>query len=283
MATTTVSSIAGKMNLITADAIASYMKNAVTPGAVMTRSVANAKTVYFPSVGSTARLAKASAHTEGATITGYQVPISAVEASLAEYPLVAPVSKLSVKGGDGVLDSVGQILGAQIANTVDYNVCALISGGVTTAVTSVDGFALADLFAGVGVIKGLGFGSSRMVAILHPQSYWGPYGLSTGLTGSTNPQANPVSDAMYTAGWVNNIGGVDIYVSDQIVTYSTGTYAHNIVCAEECIGLALADPIVEFEVAFTPLTNTYDFSAASYHKAVVVHADAGYQVSARLS
>ena len=282
MATTTVSSVAGLLQYITADAYASYLKSAVTPNAVMVVEAMNAKSVLFPTLAATPRNAYGSSHAEGTTIPGYQVPISATEAALLEYPIVSPVSKLALKGGPAVAQYVGQLLGRQIANTVDYNVCALISGGVTTTAVSTDGFSMADLMTGVGTVDALGFSGERKVAILHPLSYWGSKGLATNLVGTAHPQANAVADEVFKAGWVNNIAGVDIYLSNMVTTYTGGTIAANVVMAQSCIGLGIHSPLVELDYAFTPLTNTIDFSAATYHKAVVVHADAGYCVLATL-
>lgn len=283
MATSNISSVAGLMGILTADTLSAFQRTAVTPNAVMTVNAVNSKTVYFPTLASTPRLAYASAHTEGGTITGYQAPISATECTLAEYVIVSPVSKLALKGGADVAGKVGGLLGAQIANTVDYNVCALISGGVTTSVTSSDGFSMADLMTGVGTVDSLGFGSSRKVAILHPLAYWGAYGLANDLIGTSRPQANPVADQVYTAGWVNNIAGVDIYLSNQVETHTTSTYARNVVMAEECIGLGMHNPLIELDYAFTPGTNTIDFAGATYHKAVIVHADGGYEVNSKIA
>lgn len=268
MATTTVESMEGTLEVMSAEAMHAFLTGSVTFGAVWTQAaVAPAITVRFPTLAGTARKAYVSAHTEGAAITGYQSPITATDATLAEYVQYSPTSLLTLAANPSAAAKIGALLGQQIANTVDHNVAWLISGCSTNTITSTDGTAMADLWAAVGKIQNNGY-MGPLSAILHPNQYYGPSGLAANLTGTATPQTTTVQDELMRAGWVNRIGNVDIYVSNQVQTF--GAYYRGAILAKEAIGLGYSDPLISIRSAFEPSIHAEGFSAASYHKAVLI-------------
>lgn len=268
MATTTVASMAGILDVVSAEAMHAFQTGSVCFGAVWTQATAPGTiTVRFPALAGTARKAWVAAHTEGASITGYQSPISAADATLAEYVQYSPTSLLTLAANPGAAAKIGGLLGQQVANTVDHNIAYLISGCSTNTITSTDGTALADLWAAVGKIQDNGY-MGQLTAILHPNQYYGPSGLAANLLGTATPQTTSVQDQLMRAGWVNRIGPVDIFVSNQVQAYST--YYRGAVLAKEAIGLAYADPLIQVRGGFEPSIHAEGFSAASYHKAVLI-------------
>ncbi len=268
MATTTVASMAGILEVMTAEAMHAFQTGSVCFNGVWTQAASpNALTVRFPALAGTARNAWVAAHVEGATITGYQTAMANKDATLAEYVQYSPTSLLTLASNPDAAAKIGAVLGQQIANTVDHNIAYLISGCSTNTITSTDGTSLADLWTAVGKIQANGY-MGPLSAILHPLQYYGPSGLATSLLGTATPQTTSVQEELMRAGWVNRIGNVDIYVTPQVEAFST--YYRGAILAKEAIGLGYADPLISIQSAFEPSLHAQGFSAASYHKAVLI-------------
>lgn len=240
---TTKTTLAGLMTTLQADTQAEFLTSPnLLPAVFAVES--DSHTVQWPVIGTEERTAAASAEgTEGGDLSNTAIDIGAVTGELVGYGVLATVSKVALLGGDNVSQSVGKVLSAHVSNAIDSAIGTVIAAIDHTVVTISGALTLAHFSDAIGQIRDDGY-HGKINACLHPKQYYdADYGLAQSLLGtSTAPRSNEVTDEMIRAGWVNNIMGVDIYLSNQIA--ETGNYAQGGIFAQEAIGCGYHNPII---------------------------------------
>jgi hypothetical protein len=278
---TTTSTLAGLMKTLVPDTQAQFATTPSLLGAVTAVEAQGSKTVQFPAISTSTRTTEASDHTEGTDMDSTAITISAKSAALAAKAVLAKVSNLAMLGGLDISLYVSKILAGQVANAIDAEIAGVISANMddSSHVAALEGsMTLSLLSQAVATIRGDGY-TGKLVACFHPKQYWGSLGLSSSLVASTSaPPANAVTEEMMRAGWVNNVMGVDIYVSHRIDTHvdTSDTYAYGAVFAQEVVGLGYHNPIIDVQGGEDLDALGVKIVAAAYIKGLLLDDDGGY-------
>lgn len=264
---TTSSTLAGIMSRLQADSLAVFSTQSVLINAVRTQIANGANSVQFPSFTVPSGV---SAHTEGASLSATAVSISAVAATLAEYPVLARVSLNALNGGSVTSMDVALQLAGTIAATVDKNVTALFSsftgGSLGTAGTALS---LDTLITAIGALKATKF-TGTPVAVLHPKGW-------SQIAKDIVDVAGFQKDALMGEGYMGRLFGADIFVSAEIVPDGSDD-AYSAVYMKEAIGLGYRDPLMDLMEVKNPSYVSVDILGYSLHKAVLIQAGAGVKI-----
>ena len=265
MAGTNITTLAGLMETLVADTQAAFMVAPALIPALTAVEAQNSRTVQFPVVKNATRIAAASDATENTTITATAITIDAVTAELAAVATIANVSNLAMRGSSfDVSIAVGKILANRAANAINTSIGAIIEAFDENQVDALGGMTLTVLANAKAAIMADGY-FGPVSAILHPDAYYGTYGLSNSLVATT--VGTPVADELTRAGWVNNVLGVDIFLSSSLGS-DDGTASYGGVFAQEAVGIGFHNPIVEVDGMKSVGTLGVDISGAAYYKVV---------------
>lgn len=146
-------------------------------------------------------------------------------ATLADKVIRADIGDLANRGSKGGLfDSAGAKLGNACARKLDYDACALGTGFSQTEAGAGTALALSHIF---GALRQLRAANAPFPynLVMSDEGIWGDKGLysllvqpgnTTTSTAVPNSTMGMPGDQMLNAGWVDKIGGINVYFSNEV-------------------------------------------------------------------
>jgi len=265
MAVSSTTTLAGIQDKLVADVTAIFRTQSVLFDAVDAKDVGDALVGQFHTQSVPAVV---TAHTEGEATTATTITLTAKNATLEEFPIMASLSTLSdTVEGQKV---VARTLGATLARTIDTAICE-IGDGFTATQGDVSGQITLDaILAAKATLDTTGY-VGEVICVLSPKAVK-KVGADT--LEITNPTRD--SEAYMRTGRLGDIGGVQIYQSAWVTQDATHTSTDmNFMCFKDAIGLAYRNPMVELKQSFTHSTTTEDYTAISKFGTVEVTDGAG--------
>lgn len=220
---------------ILADSTAMFRVQSDLFNAVYNQSAGSANTIQFMSTGVPSAATPQANELDNVTPTA--VTVSAVDATLKTYPILATVSNLAIASPNAAM-KIATALAGGLARTTDTIISALFGGFSTVVGDASTDISVSDFFAAIAKLDESGFVGEK-VAVFHPQS-WKKIG--SGILALAG--ANQTSEQFLTRGYIATVGGCEIYVSpwvDKTLSYQNGIYF------KEALGFGYREPIVEID------------------------------------
>lgn len=268
MAATTSSTIDGLMAKIVADTTSVFRTQSALFDAVYNVEALNSTVVQFQSESVPAAI---SGQTEGAQLSATTITISAVNATLESYPVLARVSNYSLAGGMDVnMKVAGQIAGA-LARTVDTKIASLFSSFTGGSVGSAGAaISLDSLIKAIGTLQATGYNGTP-VAVLHPRHF-------SDIASDLINVNGRVKDELDSRGFIGTYFGVDMYVSPFVAVDGSDDATSGVFFKEAAIGFGYRNPLISVTAQPNLEYAALDVLGEAYLKAVLLNAGAGVKL-----
>ncbi len=215
--------------IIAAEALVALSDANVFLPLITTSGQASADTISFPkwNLGTnTITSSDMGSHTLGSDASAVAIDSAKLTLTPAPYSFYIPNYDES---GDSSIENIAPILGRLGANAVGAKIDALVAAQMAdfnnNVGTSTVGITLDNLFSAIEALKVDGT-QGKYRAVLHPSQYWGAYGLSKDLVTTSTARASlpTKADQLVSNGWIDNIAGIDIYISRELKTATNSHY-----------------------------------------------------------
>lgn len=269
---TLTSSIAALIPEITAEAQYVVEENSIMAGLVKTATLpySSGKTVEFP----TYTAVDAADYAETADITANEEVVTTSETiTVIEAGLMSTISDMAQDtSSENIIATVGQLHGMAMARQLDKKLLALFSGFGTSVGNGVVNMTAALWFEALTRLAASNADTAGISCVLHPYIL---HDLTAEITSSYVGDSDAANAAM-TAGFVGNLGGINIFRSSNIVDalgVSSGAIFHR-----DALGLATLRPVrmeTERDASFrrTEIVSTAVYGVGELNDAYGVHLD----------
>jgi hypothetical protein len=263
MSTTTVT-LSGLQEQIIADATALFRTKSSLFNAVYTENAGEALTVKF-----TISKPPVEAEKQGPELTQLTprvIKIDSVSTDLDTVPVLARVSKISIKAPNTPMKIAEQLSGA-IAKAIDKSVTTIFKdfGQVTDGT---QGLTLDDIFEASTELDSTELLGTKIL-VLHPKSM---RKIGKDLLSLVNP--NSKSAEYLGTGYLATVGGIQIYVTP-FVPIINGVAQNGMYFKENAIGLAYREPIININSMPNFEYVSQDFLADAYFSTIKLNDLAG--------
>ena len=165
------------------------------------------------------------------------------------------ITDLAAHGNsDALMVNAGQAIGNAVALEFDTQALQLVDEFATTVGANTTGMSMNNLFTAVGKLEE-NSAPRPYSCVLHPLNMWGAFGITSETqgfgvgtghvaqndTGGALSGGNAVGSALAAAGWVSNLGGVNMYTSPSVSIDDGAGTAQGGVFAKTAIACAYID------------------------------------------
>jgi len=235
----TTTTLAGLMERVQADAIATFTQGSRLFEAVWAKPANGANVVQFwqSAVPSGVLV---SAQTEANALTAAANTKTAKPATLVTYPYETIVSKLALEGGQYTSSELSSDVITYVGAGIDRAICAQIDD-FTTQVSGTMSLALFN--TAKAALANKGWVGSEIISVMG-EGHWGK--LNASLVSNYIPVTN---EQLIQTGYVGTVLGVRIYTVPDSYLNSTGThYKWGMYHRHVGIGMGYAEPLIRVEL-----------------------------------
>jgi len=225
MAVTTSGVAVGGLPTVVADAVIAFNQNAVMFPLVSRMAMPGGLTAQWSDYTKISSSSVSALTNGGDQTTVTSLTTSARQATISEHVLRIDLTDLAAKGNvDGIEGNVGPIIGNSVAAKNDADLTALFTGFSQTEAGAGTTLALSHIFGAIRQLK-IAVAPMPYNLVLSPKQVWGTKGLYPLLVQTGNSTTNTAvphsllgmeGQEFLTRGFVGNIGGVDVYYSNEI-------------------------------------------------------------------
>tara|TARA_Y100001973_G_C5175650_1_gene321743 strand:+ start:148 stop:1041 length:894 start_codon:yes stop_codon:yes gene_type:complete len=247
---TDIGQATGGLGLAIGGAIVQFNKVAVMPSLVnMVACVKGSNKARIPVYTklAIADVATASSGAEGA-VSRKEIVTTAKDAEALRNHIDTLITDLAVHGNaDALLVNAGQAIGNAVALEFDTQALQLVDEFATTVGANTTGMSMSKLFQAVAKLEE-NSAPRPYSCVLHPLNMWGDFGITNEIaTTQTNESASALSGGstvgsqVAAAGWVSNLGGVNMFTSPSVSIDDGAGTAQGGVFAKTAIGCGYID------------------------------------------
>jgi hypothetical protein len=249
MAYTDTDVATGALGLAIGGSIVQFNKVAVMPSIInmvpCPPGAVTARVPVYTKLG-ISNVETASAGAEGAT-NQELITTAPVDIEVLRNHIDILITDLAAHGNsDALLVNAGQAIGNAVALEFDTQALLYVDAFATTVGANTTGMSMNKLFTAIGKLEE-NSAPRPYGCVLHPLNMWGDFGITQemGTTANEGFQAlsggNAVGSALSLAGWVSNLGGVNMYTSPSVSIADGAGTAQGGVFAKTAVGCGYID------------------------------------------
>ena len=256
MAYTDTDVATGALGLAVGGAIVQFNKVAVMPSLInmvpCPKGSVTARVPVYTKLG-ISNVETASAGAEGAA-NQEVITTTPVDIEVLRNHIDVMITDLAAHGNnDALMVNAGQAIGNAVALEFDSQcLTGRVDEFATTVGANTTGMSMSKLFTAVAKLEE-NSAPRPYACVLHPLNMWGGFGLTNEMSGAHSSGAgaqeshnaltggNAVGSALSSAGWVSNLGGVNMYTSPSTSIADGAGTAQGGVFAKTAIACAYID------------------------------------------
>ena len=250
MAVTDTDVATGALGLAVGGEIVQFNKVAVMPSLVnmvhCPKGAVTARVPVYTKLG-ISNVETASAGAEGAA-NQEVITTTAVDIEVLRNHIDVIITDLAAHGNsDALMVNAGQAIGNAVALEFDAQcLTGRVDEFATTVGANTTGMSMNKLFTAIGKLEE-NSAPRPYACVIHPLNMWGDFGITQemGTTANEGFEAlsggNAVGSAISSAGWVSNLGGVNMYTSPSVSIADGAGTAQGGVFAKTAIACAYID------------------------------------------